>query len=843
MAAARPGAGRTIRRLAWVLMLVGLLVGLQLAMRPWRTIERTRIAPAVAAGLVAPRATAAARAPPANRSGTFDAVLGALPAPPGSTVVLTFGTVGVLDFLLNWYGHVEAIPEMEPVLVAALDREVLAAAAARGARAFLAPQWEIIADRGFTPERQHRAATDYFRGDLSAFKKMGYVKALTLAALLARGHSALVSDVDVVFLRHPWGVIDAPGKPRLAPPATPAPEPADLLVGTDNVELARDTLPHRLLESEINTGLLFARASPTMAAFVREWALRCLHTRDGHDQQELNHLLKGCYPVEPAAGAAGAREPADRHLDSCTLEPFPPTLVLAAEGGADGGARVWIGNRTYARADPDVPARGTHGARDRRRLARDEASLRALAAAGVRPLQWMWHGRLRAGVLPMRLFTGGHPYFVQHVASRPGAPAPVAVHLSWGFGDLYGKRERLREMGWWREERAAHFAEGSFVRVLGVERLYERAVAPWAAVAAVCAPSDTDARACWHPARLVDPDLARARRDPRAAIDPAAPQLAAQAALRRALRNGFALAEASGRTLVLPELRCYCERFWWLLQDCRVAGAEDMALPFVCPFDFVFEPYWWDTLGVQRRHASFWTDPRVPAALLASTARLRIKGDGDGGGETGGEGGAGGGDGGGDGLRGQRPVVTAYARHGPDAAARAVAAVPAAASARVLEIDALELASLGSCSERGEGARVAFNDKMARLLGGHSVEYCSRERNLFLGTRGRARARAQARPSHSRASLSPPSLNARGSLNPARRCASAPPRVRRARADVEAPFYTSRKRDAKEALNCSYPGADAVVANPITWPRLISEDNRRRWYGGDLGPSPGACGT
>lgn len=35
-------------------------------------------------------------------------------------------------------------------------------------------------------------------------------------------------------------------------------------------------------------------------------------------------------------------------------------------------------------------------------------------------------------------------------------------------------------------------------------------------------------------------------------------------------------------------------------------------------------------------------------------------------------------------------------------------------------------------------------------------------------------------------------------------------------------------------MNCSYPGAEPVVANPITWPRIVTADNRKRWYGGDL---------
>ncbi|KAJ1624507.1 nucleotide-diphospho-sugar transferase-domain-containing protein [Pavlovales sp. CCMP2436] len=757
--------------------------------------------------------------PPARasgrRSGSLENVLLTLPPAP-HTVVLTFGTVAVLDFLLNWVQHVQRIPSLDPFVVAAIDHSVFDACAVLDVRVFLAPRWQIIANRTNTPQKQHKAASEYFRADLSSFKKMGFVKVLTVAALLEHGYSVLVSDVDVIWLRHPWGVLRAPGK--LEHEAAPADgllalehaqalEEADLLLGTDNVDMALDASPHRLLEAEINTGVLFVRASDTALAFMHEWAQRCLHTRDGHDQQpHLAHLhsnseraASGMSALPPdagrraassagSAGAAGAegeaseyRDPAERDLRRCTPVPYVPTLLLPSPDAPADAPHVRVGGLAFVHWAPLPLARAEVGGKaewpqplpvGRARLG---ASLAALAAVRRRPVQWVWHGRLRAAVLPMSLFTGGHAFFVQHMHERAGAPLPISVHLSWGFGDLFGKRERLRELGWWLVEEAGYFDAGDFVRITGVAKLYDAAVAPYAVLADRCVPADPEPSACWHPTNLVDPHLAVGQRDPRAALDPAAPQLAAQAALRRMLRNAFALAEETGRVLVLPELRCYCERFWWLLADCRVAGAEHMPLPFRCPFDFLFEPYWWDELRVQRRHASFWHDPRVPAELLASTVRIRLGAGGADGDATGG-GGSSRDSGGG--------ALAVDARNGVGAVARALGASAAASLARVLELDALELAQLSGCVRMADAQRGAFNGRMLKLLGGFSVEYCSRERNLFLAE--------------------------------------------------EAPYYTSRKRDAKEAMNCSYPGADPVVANPVTWPRLISEDNRRRWYGGDL---------
>ncbi|KAG8464626.1 hypothetical protein KFE25_009994 [Diacronema lutheri] len=806
-----PAARRGGRAAIAMLAAACVVLALQLVELPALSARRFRVttvgtapandARAVAAGRGAstPSTPGAPTAPRENFTGSFDAVLAQLPAPP-HTLVLTFGTVAVLDFALNWVEHVSRVRELEPFVVAALDTRVLDALAARGGvRAFLAPRWQIIADRAYTPERQHRDASEYFRGDLSAFKKMGHVKSLTLAALLERGYSVLVSDVDVIWLRHPWGVLHAPGKlahARAADGAADGAETrttrealaeADVLLGTDTVDFALDSSAHRLLEAEINTGVLFVRSSASALAFVLEWAHRCLHTRDGHDQQEFNLLLKGCYPPEGArAGVDGPRDPADRDLARCSSAPYAPTLVLAAGSSTPTGARVTtVGGREFVAYVPSVPSAPRlgadvaepPGAKPARPLSRARlvASLGELARARRRAVQWMWHGRLRAAVLPMGLFLGGHTFFVQHVHARAGAPAPVAVHLSWGFGDLFGKRERLREQGWWLVEDERYFAqEARYVRIAHIDAVYERAVEPFRASAQRCVPAEIASgrpeSACWHPANLVQSDVAIGARDPRAAVDPAAPQLAAQAALRRALRNGFALAEATGRVLVLPELRCYCERFWWLLEDCRVAGAASMELPFVCPFDFLFEPFWWDELRVQRRYASFWNDRRLPPHVLASVAAVELFAAHSG-----------------NGARAPRAaaIVALAAPSSVGGVSRAVRASASASAAAILEIDGIQLADLDGCVEgMKDGTLHAFNDRMSKLLGGLSVEYCSRERNPFLAE--------------------------------------------------EAPFYTSRRRDAKEALNCSYPGADPVVANPITWARRISESNRRRWYGGDL---------
>ena len=77
----------------------------------------------------------------------------------------------------------------------------------------------------------------------------------------------------------------------------------------------------------------------------------------------------------------------------------------------------------------------------------------------------------------------------------------------------------------------------------------------------------------------------------------------AQARVRAALRNALALARALGRVLGMPRIECYCERFWWLLKDCRIPDAEKMPLPFACPMDQIFEPLEWFRRKIPFREA------------------------------------------------------------------------------------------------------------------------------------------------------------------------------------------------------------------------------------------------
>lgn len=67
-----------------------------------------------------------------------------------------------------------------------------------------------------------------------------------------------------------------------------------------------------------------------------------------------------------------------------------------------------------------------------------------------------------------------------------------------------------------------------------------------------------------------------------------------------AARNAFALAQILDRIVVLPRLLCYCDMYWGspTVPEC-VTWGSDLALPFECPADNLFNlPFWeWAKVG------------------------------------------------------------------------------------------------------------------------------------------------------------------------------------------------------------------------------------------------------
>lgn len=112
----------------------------------------------------------------------------------------------------------------------------------------------------------------YYRTDGAAFKKMGAVKAATLQMMLETGYDVFISDADVVWFGSPWPVVG--GREDVAVREdTRHLAQADVLASTDCVDYLEDLGPG-LVGHEMNTGMLFLRASPGAIAFTKEWQVR-----------------------------------------------------------------------------------------------------------------------------------------------------------------------------------------------------------------------------------------------------------------------------------------------------------------------------------------------------------------------------------------------------------------------------------------------------------------------------------------------------------------------------------------------------------------------------------------
>ena len=158
------------------------------------------------------------------------------------------------------------------------------------------------------------------------------------------------------------------------------------------------------------------------------------------------------------------------------------------------------------------------------------------------------------GVFPMTAVAGGHTFFVQQLQS-PTASWPMAVHATYQFGDQtdypFGKRQRFRDWGMWLADDDAEMITGSNYLVLEDDEPIEPR-AEWVGQ------TDYHVRGRQHVEHLER--------------------------TRQRLAHGFALARALNRTVVLPTLWCYCDKFWHRLHQCAISNAlTSQPLPFVCP--------------------------------------------------------------------------------------------------------------------------------------------------------------------------------------------------------------------------------------------------------------------
>ena len=93
---------------------------------------------------------------------------------------------------------------------------------------------------------------------------------------------------------------------------------------------------------------------------------------------------------------------------------------------------------------------------------------------------------------------------------------------------------------------------------------------------------------------------------------------------RQAVRDLLGLATAVGGIMVLPKLWCHCDRYWGFLRKCRFPYVPNMALPFNCPQDALFDPMRWNSKNMNFREHTFLANENVPAALKEGTLTLTV---------------------------------------------------------------------------------------------------------------------------------------------------------------------------------------------------------------------------
>lgn len=486
--------------------------------------------------------------------------------PRRTTVHFTFGSIGLVDFVRNWWVHAAAAG-LSPAFVGAADAKL----------------WEACAELPMLRlglEMQH--GEEYARHDGRRFQSLGRLKVRFLLELLESGFNVLYSDVDVVWLEPGWREWMVASDVREAG-ATTLPEArllvlADVLVSTDELDASTDELDLSRgpgdagwlgfgMASEPNTGILYLRNTDGCRGLVRAWLGALVAAASDpalNDQVVFHRLVSGAGlgstikdPRRMEAWAASLRR------EGLLAAAGPPRPTVAATS-----RDVFLSDAKFTPCAAEAPASGC-----------------APAAFAL-------------GTLPARAFVSGHGRFVQatHAAVGHGRRArALAVHLTYQFGDAsypLGKRQRAREAGLWTSDPPEYYDPpgATFVRLVGP--LFSAAQRA----------SIEEAHPEWSPRR-------------HALLD---------GLQRAAVRDLLALAAALNATVVMPRLACFCDRTWDVLRRCRHPSAPaDMALPFACPMDHAYDLGRWRAEGVRYREPAF-LEHTLAEPIRAAAVRLTV---------------------------------------------------------------------------------------------------------------------------------------------------------------------------------------------------------------------------
>jgi hypothetical protein len=173
---------------------------------------------------------------------------------------------------------------------------------------------------------------------------------------------------------------------------------------------------------------------------------------------------------------------------------------------------------------------------------------------------FVMQNRTLMGHLPTPRFLNGYSYFVVKLHELFGLK-PYMVHMVWGYG---GRETKMYKM---REGQFAYDAPDYYNQPQLVSFEYD-------------APAVTEAFAkAAVPRYTIMPE-----EEQEVMVDFHIKAMDTQLSY---LWHAFGVSLALNRTIVMPELKCYCVRNWFRTENCRLTGDYLTRLPFTCSIDQV----------------------------------------------------------------------------------------------------------------------------------------------------------------------------------------------------------------------------------------------------------------
>ncbi|WPT10784.1 Arabinosyltransferase XEG113 [Picochlorum sp. SENEW3] len=194
-------------------------------------------------------------------------------------------------------------------------------------------------------------------------------------------------------------------------------------------------------------------------------------------------------------------------------------------------------------------------------------------------------------VLPTYVFANGHSYFVSKLHSLLNAEIPFGMHATWTYENAAGKRSRLREVKAWHDPH--EYYDGKFITM-----------------------------------DLEIPSMPLEHNEKDNTEDMLQFHLMALEMQMKQVAIGMMFSLITGRSFIMPNLQCFCERIWYSVIKCRFPDYLDMKFPTPCPMDYYFHMdmlYKGDRgVKIDFREQGFLDNPNVSPQIKTSVASISL---------------------------------------------------------------------------------------------------------------------------------------------------------------------------------------------------------------------------